>query len=75
MPMLVGDRGRAVLSCIPRDRVLPESDGPFVKNGSHTIMPWDVKKVVDGLGKQWAVGSQTATEIVEENYERLIRQV
>jgi hypothetical protein len=50
LPMTRSERGRAMLAALPRDRVLTETDGPFVQSGGRAMAPADVPVVVSGLG-------------------------
>ena len=47
--MLVGAKGRAHLSEMPLNRVLPETDGPFAKRRGATLMPWEASDITDYL--------------------------
>ena len=40
--MLKSKRGKELVSLIPKNRVLTESDGPYAQKYSGTLMPWDV---------------------------------
>ena len=48
--MLASSSGMSIASCIPLDRVLPETDGPFTHCGHTPYMPWDAMKVCVTLG-------------------------
>lgn len=51
--MLAGAKGRALVSYMPKDRVLTESDGPFaIMNGSR-LWPRDVAAAVTQLSAIW----------------------
>ena len=39
--MCFTDSGKKVISCIPLDRVLPETDAPFTQKDGVPYMPWD----------------------------------
>jgi TatD DNase family protein len=60
--MVRSQRGRALIAEVPRERVLTETDGPFVSvRKSATITPAkpiDVAGVVDELSKLWSVEPQ-----------------
>ncbi len=51
--MLTGAKGRALVSSMPRDHVLTESDGPFARVSSTALHPWDVESVLIALGRLW----------------------
>ena len=54
--MLASSNGRRILQELPLDRILTETDGPFVERGGHPIPAGDVERVVDQIadlkGKQ-----------------------
>lgn len=47
--------GKALARKLPRDRVLPESDGPFAQFDGRSIMPWDFDITVALLSDVWSV--------------------
>ncbi len=49
--MLVGEKGRRLVAQIPLDRLLTETDGPFVKVGDSVARPHNVASVVSGLAE------------------------
>ena len=51
--MLASEKGRALVSRMPRDRVLTESDGPFAKVDERSALPWDIERAVTGLAALW----------------------
>ena len=51
MPMSL--RGRAAVAAMPRDRVLPESDGPFSLMNGQPIYPWEAWSIVQHLADVW----------------------
>ncbi|OEE51650.1 Qat anti-phage system TatD family nuclease QatD [Vibrio splendidus] len=51
--MLHSERAKRVISWLPKDRVLLESDGPFAKVKGRVVFPSDVSEVVKYLSEQW----------------------
>jgi len=51
--MLASARGLAAATAMPRDRVLPESDGPFGLLDTHPAYPWDACSVIPRLADLW----------------------
>ncbi len=74
--MMRSDRGRAMIAEVPRDRVMTETDGPFVTVGTATApiaaTPQDVRIVVDGLARIWNVDPVEARDIVYRNFTSLL---
>src|SRR5690606_27806319 len=51
--MLASKKGRSVLETVPRERVLTETDGPYVKVGKRAAMPSDVRQIIEGIAEVW----------------------
>lgn len=47
--MLLGEKRRALVECLPHERLLTETDGPFTQTGSRPTRPSDVLLVVNEL--------------------------
>lgn len=70
--MLCGDKGRALVAAMPRDRVITESDGPFAQIARAPLMPWDVESAVRQLADLWSMNVVEAGNIVHANLRSLI---
>jgi TatD DNase family protein len=70
--MVRNEKNRAIVGRLPRERVLTESDGPFINIGSRTIVPGDVKVVEDALAEMWSTEPSAVRNSVAENFQRLI---
>lgn len=71
--MVNSKKGQKIISNIPSNRVLTETDGPFVKVGKRPALPSDVAIVEDRLATIWQMEiSETRTRI-RENFWELIR--
>jgi len=46
-------KGQEILSRIPRDRMLTETDGPYTRERNRPRFPWDVEAVEQHLAKLW----------------------
>ncbi|NTW00196.1 MAG: TatD family deoxyribonuclease [Oscillochloris sp.] len=61
--MLRSEKGRAIIRSLPHDRLLTETDGPYVQIGSRPVVPMDVSVIEEFLAKEWGktieeIGSQ-----------------
>ncbi len=65
--MLSGEKGRQLVAKIPLDRLLTETDGPFVKAGADVARPRDVAGVVSELAALKNLDSTRMTEILFDN--------
>jgi TatD DNase family protein len=71
-PMLLSMKGRELVSRIPVDRLLTESDGPFTRSGNNAIHPWDVRGTVRALAELWELELPVAEGRVANNFEALV---
>jgi TatD DNase family protein len=67
--------GLRLLDSIPVERVLTESDGPFVRVSGTDSGPNSVVDVIQVLGAKWAVSPDEACQMVQANMQRLRSQV
>lgn len=73
--MLQSANGRKLVAQMPRDRVVPESDGPFAKVGGEVLLPWQALEVSEPLGIVWGTTQADATEQLRENGTNLIARM
>jgi TatD DNase family protein len=71
--MLCTAKGRRLLEEIPTDRFLPETDGPFARNGLSPYMPWDAMAVVGTVAAAWNKTPQDVREQFLHNLRTLLR--
>lgn len=60
-----------IISLIPKDRILTETDGPFAKFNSRPLFPWDVEIVLKGLSDLWKLKLVEVKEQVLQNLKEL----
>lgn len=53
--MVASNSGRKTIGKIPLDRLLTETDGPFVKIRGRITQPWDVEVVETYLSRMWSL--------------------
>lgn len=70
--MLRGARGRQLAARMPLDRVLPETDGPFVQVRGAPLMPWQAWDVCDGLAEAWAIPVEDVRQQMRQNLRALL---
>lgn len=66
--MIKSASGRRIVDSIPPDRVLTETDGPYVQVAGRRAVPGDVIQVVQYLAAQWAVQEEHARALVVANW-------
>lgn len=71
--MFKSNNGRALASKLPRDKVVPESDGPFAQVNGKPVMPWSANLTSQELAKAWAVSADEAMQTLTKNSLRLLK--
>jgi len=62
--------GRQIIAALPRERVLTESDGPFIKINRLPAKPTHVSQVVEYLADVWRVSYNETETLVDANFDR-----
>jgi TatD DNase family protein len=72
--MLRSERGRALILEIPLNRLLTETDGPFVEVNGARAVPSDVKRVIEDISKLMSIHPSVASAAVSTNFKQIINQ-
>lgn len=72
--MMSSKSGRALASSMPRDRVLTETDGPFVKLNRRPATPRDSALAVKALSELWRVEPEEARDLIVQNLRTLLAE-
>lgn len=67
--------GQKIISCIPKERVMTETDAPFVKVNGNPALPSDVALVIQHLASQWRVSLTDVEDQLEANLRKLLRGI
>ena len=70
--MLTSIRGRAAAAVMPRDRVLPESDGPFGLLNGQPICPWEAWSVARHLADVWGEPQRDVEARLLSNFKEFV---
>lgn len=70
--MLDSTNGRALATTMPRDRVVPESDGPFARVAGKPVMPWSALHTAEGLAPLWGLSTSETAETLVQNGRALL---
>lgn len=72
-PAMVRTRsGRQLLERVPKERVLTETDGPYVRVGDRPARPEHVRDVVNALASTWGVSVLEGRQRVRQNLSALL---
>jgi len=72
--MINSAKGREIVMEIPRDRLLTESDGPFVKLSGQSSRPSDMVRVIEGLSGMWDIDKTQTASRIYENFRSMLKQ-
>lgn len=70
--MINTKHGRKIIEKLPFDRVLTETDGPFVKMQKRTAYPKDVSLVENYLSEIWQMNKYDTSKNIKNNFYKLI---
>lgn len=73
--MFESANGRELAANMPRNRVLPESDGPFAQIAGKPVMPWDANQVATKLCAAWGISIDDAVKHLEDNGNQLLKSM
>ena len=65
--MLRTHKGSRLIRALPRERVLTETDGPYVAHGARASAPADVPTLVRDLAGAWSCDPEEARQRVWDN--------
>ena len=70
--MLKNDRGRKMISSLPTDRLLTETDGPFTDDDGGQRGPADVGVALEKLASLFEMESENMSERISSNLKKLL---
>jgi TatD DNase family protein len=70
--MLNSDSGRRIIKMIPSDRMLIESDAPFIKIQNQTFRPSDLKSILIALSIIKGIGIDNLYFLLWNNFKKLV---
>lgn len=73
--MLRGANGQTIFRELPKDKILPETDGPFAKNGAIPFMPWDAMIIAEPISVAWNTTRHDVQSQFKRNLNTLLNAV
>lgn len=73
--MLTSRRGLSAVKAMPREYILPESDGPFGQVGNRPALPWEAWNIVPKLAELWRDSKGEVEAQLLENLRRLVADI
>ncbi len=72
--MLTSERGRDAVAAMPRDRIIPETDGPFGFRGDRPAWPWEATEIIPLLAGLWRENSDNVGAQLDKNFRNLVKE-
>lgn len=73
--MIKSKNGQRIIERIPPDRILTETDGPYVKIKGRPAEPKDVNLVVSYLNKIWDIPTAEVEYKIRSNFQMIIQHI
>ncbi|MEN9303970.1 MAG: Deoxyribonuclease TatD [Bacteroidota bacterium] len=73
--MINSKNGQNIISKIPLENILTESDGPFIQLGNKVIKPWDVSEVINFISATKKIKKNEVELLVRNNFLNLIAKI
>jgi len=70
--MISSPSGRRLLAAVPKERILVETDGPYVRHGGRPVSPADAPSVVAALAGRWGMTTTEGAALVGQTLIQLI---
>lgn len=70
--MIKSKVGQSIIKSIPINKILTETDGPFIEVNGRKVRPFDVKLVEIYLSTLWQKDSLEVSSIIESNFSKII---
>jgi TatD DNase family protein len=70
--MTRSNKGRELIALMPSNRVLTETDGPFVSDRGSPIMPGHCNHVISFLSQQWELDKHATRTLVLNNFRQVV---
>jgi TatD DNase family protein len=70
--MILSRSGQALIARIPRERMLTETDGPFVEVDGQPARPGSVALVIEHVANVWGIPAASVRAIMATNFQSLL---
>lgn len=73
--MINSNNGKNIISKIPLENLLTESDGPFIRLANNVINPWDVTEVINYISATKKINKNEVELLLQNNFFNLIKKI
>lgn len=70
--MLQSAKGRSLISQMPKNRILTETDGPFAQMEGKSLMPWQAELSIPELSQIWSISPVLTEQTLLSNLRNLV---
>ncbi|MDN3607543.1 Qat anti-phage system TatD family nuclease QatD [Kaistella yonginensis] len=67
--------GKKIISKIPKEFILTETDGPFISENELPIQPGQIQPVITFLAEEWMISSDEVKKIIWSNFQNIIKRL
>lgn len=71
-PMLASKAGLAAIKAMPKNRIIPKSDGPFGSIDGRPALPWEAWSIVPTLAELWRETEVDVEHQLQDNFRSLV---
>jgi TatD DNase family protein len=75
LPMLSSKKGKEIISNLPKEKVLTETDGPFTSYKNNILQPWSVELVYPLLSSLWNIPVEDINQMIFTNFKTMLKAV
>ena len=73
--MVESENGKKIIERIPYERILIETDGPFIEYKGSQIKPIDSTAILSSISKFWNKKTEETQIIINSNFKTLINTI
>lgn len=73
--MMRSEKGRRIVARVPPERILTETDGPYVKIGERPAQPGHVSLVENELARMWDVSPGEVRSRIWSNFRQVLHRL
>jgi TatD DNase family protein len=73
--MVKSESGNKIINRVPIERLLTETDGPFVNKNGKALLPGEVDEVIDFLAEIHCKNKEEIKEIIKINFNTLLKDI
>ncbi len=67
--------GKKIISKIPRNLILTETDGPFIAENNSPLKPGEVQNVISFLANEWMLSEDEVKRAILFNFQKIIKLI